>query len=372
MQFNLLNTLVILGSLQGFLLALVFITNKKFRKKSNLHLALLIFVLSLLNLVNALRETQWGKGVAILDFLPVYWFYLIPFTLYFFIHYLLHPDYQFNKRDYLFLLPVGIHFSFRLVLFFLFMTKYEWLMEHRQLIRVCGNYFEIGAMVFTLVVLVIDLRKLNNYQSHLVDNYADIESQSLNWVKYTMLASLVLWTLWAFPFLLDAPSRIWYYPLFLGQGLITYWLGYVMYAKRDLFETSEILSEKALHPPSETTTELSNRTDEHYEKLLRLIEEEKLFKNPELSMTLLAAKMQLSNGYLSQIINQKEGKNFFEFINTYRVEEVKKNLGDPAFDHFSILGIALEAGFKSKSTFNAVFKKMTGQTPSAYKRGLEE
>ena len=87
-------------------------------------------------------------------------------------------------------------------------------------------------------------------------------------------------------------------------------------------------------------------------------------------MTLLAAKMKLSNGYLSQIINQKEGKNFFDFINGYRVEEVKRNLANPNFDHFSILGIGLEAGFKSKSTFNAVFKKMTGHTPTAYKRLL--
>ncbi|MEL6256529.1 MAG: helix-turn-helix domain-containing protein [Bacteroidota bacterium] len=80
--------------------------------------------------------------------------------------------------------------------------------------------------------------------------------------------------------------------------------------------------------------------------------------------------MKLSNGYLSQIINQKEGKNFFDFINGYRVEEVKRNLADPNFDHFSILGIGLEAGFKSKSTFNAVFKKMTGHTPTAYKKLL--
>ena len=371
MQFSLFNTLVILGSLQGFLLALVFVTNKKFRKKSNLYLALLIYALSQLNLLNAIRETQWGKGAAILEFLPVYWFYLIPFTLYFFIHYLLNPDYKFQKRDYLLLLPFVLHFTYRLTLFCLYLIENEWLMEHLQLFWVCGNYFEIGAMIFTLIILVVDLRKLNDYQKQLVDNYSDIESQSLNWLKYTLLASLVLWSLWALPFLLDAPSRTYYYPLFLGQALITYWLGYMMYSKRDLFEASEILSEKVLQPFTESAPELSNKTDEHYQKLLQMIKDEKLFKNPDLSMTLLAAKMQLSNGYLSQIINQKEGKNFFEFINSYRIEEVKKNLADPAFDHFSILGIALEAGFKSKSTFNAVFKKMTGQTPSAYKKGLE-
>ena len=80
--------------------------------------------------------------------------------------------------------------------------------------------------------------------------------------------------------------------------------------------------------------------------------------------------MDLSKGYLSQIINQKEGKNFFDFINHYRVEDVKEKLNDDAYSHFSILGVALEAGFKSKSTFNAVFKKMTGMTPSQFKRKI--
>ena len=85
-------------------------------------------------------------------------------------------------------------------------------------------------------------------------------------------------------------------------------------------------------------------------------------------MDTLAEKMDLSNGYLSKIINQKEGKNFYEFINTYRIKAVKRNLNTPTYSHYSILGIGLEAGFKSKSTFNAVFKKMTGMTPSAYKK----
>ena len=367
-----INNLVILGSLQGFLLALVFITNKKFNRRSNQYLALLIFVLSLMNLLNVYRDMENGRFFqeGLLGYLPLYWFYLIPFSLYYFVHYLLNPDYQFKRKEYWFLLPFVLHFIYRLILSYWYLTSSPILEQYKGIFWGCNDVFEVVAMVMTLAVLVINIKKLQRYQNQLTDNYADIESQSLNWLKYTLIASLVLWSLWAIPFLLDAPDRSYYYPLFLGQSLIMYWLGYVMYSKSDLFEISEILTEEAKEESG--NGELSQKTDEHYQKLLELIETEKLFKNPDLSMTLLAGRMKLSNGYLSQIINQKEGKNFFDFINTYRVEEVKQNLTDSAYDHFSILGIALEAGFKSKSTFNAVFKKMTGHTPTAYKKLLQQ
>lgn len=241
--------------------------------------------------------------------------------------------------------------------------------DGEEILQICSNFFEIFAMACTLIVLVLNIRKLNIYQKQLVNTYSNIESQSLTWLRNTLIVSLVLWALWVVPLFMDnGTGRELYYPLFLGQAFVMYWLGYAIYSRRDLFENDEILSEEA--KAEKSMPEPSSKTNEHYQKLLTLIEEEKLFKNPELSMTLLAAKMKLSNGYLSQIINQKEGKNFFDFINSYRVEEVKKNLTDPNFDHFSILGIGLEAGFKSKSTFNAVFKKMTGKTPTAYKRLL--
>jgi len=70
---------------------------------------------------------------------------------------------------------------------------------------------------------------------------------------------------------------------------------------------------------------------------------------------------------LSRVINEHFGRNFFDFINGYRVAEVKRKILDPAYAHFSLLGIAFESGFNSKSAFNRVFKKITGQTPSQFK-----
>ena len=101
---------------------------------------------------------------------------------------------------------------------------------------------------------------------------------------------------------------------------------------------------------------------------MKLMHEEKLYTDVELTLQNLSERLGISPGYLSRIINEKEDKNFFEFVNSYRVKDVKEKLVDEEYGHYSILGIALESGFKSKSTFNTVFKKLTGQTPSSYQK----
>ena len=98
------------------------------------------------------------------------------------------------------------------------------------------------------------------------------------------------------------------------------------------------------------------------------MEKEKPYLNADLSLPLLATKLQIPPHILSRLINEKFKLNFFDFINSYRVEEVKTKLNSSKFDSLSLLGIALESGFNSKSAFNRVFKKFTGLTPSEYKK----
>lgn len=75
---------------------------------------------------------------------------------------------------------------------------------------------------------------------------------------------------------------------------------------------------------------------------------------------------------ISQSINREEGVGFNDFVNQYRVEDVKEKLSDPSFTHLTMLGIAESAGFKSGSVFNTAFKKYTGTTPSKYKKSLSQ
>ncbi len=104
--------------------------------------------------------------------------------------------------------------------------------------------------------------------------------------------------------------------------------------------------------------------------LLDKMEREKLYKDPDITLPGLAEKVELSHHLLSQLINDRLGKNFNTFINEYRVAEVCRMLENPA-NRDKLLAIAYDAGFRSKSTFNAFFKKCTGKTPSEYRKSLD-
>ena len=105
------------------------------------------------------------------------------------------------------------------------------------------------------------------------------------------------------------------------------------------------------------------------EKLLHLMEHEQPWLEPELTLTELAHRLRTNPGLLSKVINAGCGQNFNDFVNAYRVQEARRKLADTRFAHYSLVGVALESGFNSKSTFNRVFRKVTGQAPSEVGRG---
>jgi AraC-like DNA-binding protein len=108
----------------------------------------------------------------------------------------------------------------------------------------------------------------------------------------------------------------------------------------------------------------------YLKRLLSFMEQEKPYLDAELTIQDLSAKINISKHHLTQILNNHLGKNFFTFVNEYRIDEVKRKLADPAFDHLTILGIAFDCGFNSKSSFNNIFKQYTGYTPSEYKKQI--
>ena len=104
------------------------------------------------------------------------------------------------------------------------------------------------------------------------------------------------------------------------------------------------------------------------DKLLRLMADEQPWLEPELTLTELAHRLRTHPALLSKVINAGCGQNFNDFVNTYRVQEARRKLADGRFAHYSLVGVALESGFNSKSTFNRVFKKLLGQAPSELMR----
>ena len=100
------------------------------------------------------------------------------------------------------------------------------------------------------------------------------------------------------------------------------------------------------------------------------METDKPFLNRDLSIHDLSIITGIPRHHITQVLNEVHGKNFFTFINEYRVEEVIARFNDPANNNFTILAIAFDSGFNSKATFNSIFKLQTGMTPSEYREKL--
>lgn len=105
-----------------------------------------------------------------------------------------------------------------------------------------------------------------------------------------------------------------------------------------------------------------------YDQLKQLLETDKLYLNPELSLKTVADLLNTNTKYLSQVVNHQAGINFQQFINLYRVKEAKHKIVKDSFSNLTLYGIALQCGFKNKSTFYKVFKEVTGYTPKDFVR----
>lgn len=129
-------------------------------------------------------------------------------------------------------------------------------------------------------------------------------------------------------------------------------------------ETTTIHSGK----PKTTKTGLSESKIEDLAKsITALMEKEKIYQETELTLQQLAGKLQVPTYQVSQTLREGMKKNFYDLINSYRVEEAKRLLVDPRNNNYTILSVGFEAGFNSKTTFNTVFKKFTGLTPTEFR-----
>lgn len=371
-QVNIIDLIILFGVFQGAILAIVLLTTRRLQRRSNTFLAILLLVFSLVNLGNLSHNVD---SVKLILGLPLFYFTLIPVSLYFFVLYLIRPNYQFQRRDaLLFVLPaleIAHQFSYAIQYFWTGELQLEGFWNYKNI----NNLFELIALPATLYVIFHAIQQLKAYEKDLYDNYAEVEEKNLAWLRHTLLCGLGLVFIWMlvlyFDFQVSKKDMIFPKMAWIGLTIMICWIGYSMIIRQGLLDSPVFgiidTTTKDTPPPK---IELSSKTDEHYKNILDLFEADKIYKDSNLNLTILAEKAGLSKGYVSQIINQKRKQNFFEFVNAFRVEDVKQAMLHPASQHLSILGIAQNAGFKSKSTFNAVFKKTTGMTPSEYRKSV--
>jgi AraC-like DNA-binding protein len=131
-------------------------------------------------------------------------------------------------------------------------------------------------------------------------------------------------------------------------------------------ETVQDFRVLSLRPRYERSGLQKEQADKIHQDLERLVQSERVFKKEELTLAQLAKQLGVHPNYLSQVINSYEHKSFYDYINTLRVEEFKSQVLLPENSRYTLLSLAFECGFNSKTAFNRNFKKITGLSPSEY------
>lgn len=167
-------------------------------------------------------------------------------------------------------------------------------------------------------------------------------------------------------------SAIWVvYVLNLFDETVPYIVGPVLYSVVAYVISFIVISKdyisKIDQTKYKTTTVSEEQSRQLYSRVLELVENEKQYQNPELTLKSMSKDLNVTTQTLSMVINQRSGKNFNSFINYYRIEESKQLLHSKEFKNHTMAAIAFEVGFNSISSFNTAFKKQTGKTPVAFK-----
>lgn len=202
---------------------------------------------------------------------------------------------------------------------------------------------------------------------HEVSNMEDV---NISWVRFFMGVFLLVNAFFLFSLFatihLQGGDWLWR-SVALTFSLSIFALGYKGILQKEIFDTRH---QEEQEPPEQHVSPVP-KDESLIRQVTGFMEERKLYLDPELTLSMLARELNMSRSQLSQLINDGIGDNFYDFVNKYRVEEVKKLMADPKFNNYNVLGLALEAGFKSKSTFNLIFKRFTGLTPTEYRRSID-
>jgi len=352
--------------IQGFVFGAVWLFTKKYRARSTYFLVALIAIYSLNNLQYYLLDTGIISFANFYTYLYVCYSFLMPPLFLFYGLSIIEPKLRISNGRKLLFLPFIVSFllasAFKIDVIFLGATP-----EYTPFLGNLVFRSELLAILFSIIVVTYLIIKINGFVKKQQFSIQKIQPQ-LQWFKVILLFQLFAIIVWGSSEVAFAneSENFYFYPVWIIIAIIIYWMGHVGIYKYGVHEERKKIR-KISHARNHSISEAKPKTA-HISDLEQFIIQESNFLNPSLSLELVATKMNLSKGYLSKLINTELGMSFSEYLSQLRVEEAKKHLANPAFANYTLVAIGLEAGFNSKSAFNATFKKYTGLTPSEFKR----
>jgi AraC-like DNA-binding protein len=348
--------------------AFFLIFHKKGRRISNMIFSVFLFS----------KALCFSRGIfmkypeQVFNFLPEAFYVTISFefllgpALYFYVRSLAYRDFKFKKIHLLHLIPFLLHWIFMTFNFYIYSPEVQKeLLVNRQVLNIY-EYHTITVLIYVhfMAYTGVCLYVLSGYKNRLKELYSSIEHVRLSWLNMITFAFLCIWGISFINYIarffgiyISIIPQISIFLIFLFGNIIVY----KGLKHPDIFNGIE---EKPKYAQSKLTAEKSKI---HLDTLLDYMKKHRPYLTPGISIEELSQKLSIHPRYISQEINFYLNKNFYDFINEYRIEEAKNLFSDPANKKKTILEILYEVGFNSKSVFNNAFKKHTGVTPTEFR-----
>ncbi|WP_109435061.1 AraC family transcriptional regulator [Aquimarina sp. AU119] len=362
---------------QGFIFGFAILFSPFYKSQVNNYLGYAILVLASL-MLNVYLDAidvfvKYPKFMILYD---IEWVFLFP--VFFFLYFLksINHDLGMSKKLFWLYMP----FIFSVVINVIFNLEYAYSWKYKELVYdLIFDFQELGyySFNFILVIWSYKILKEEKYRMH----------PNSRWLKKLCVWIFFLVTSWIIIDIIDMIFNIGYE---IGISIIctvasvfVFWVVYYgIYTLKLTNDQKNIISDVNNGTLHVNLTEVHDNTQQevptntgasfsednrYFLKLENLLQNDHIYRDPNLSQEIIAKLLNISSGYLSQIVNDITKKNFTVYINSYRVKEVKDMILNAEFDKYSLLAIGLEAGFKSKTTFYTSFKKETGLTPSQFR-----
>ena len=356
--------------LQGIIFSgLLLVRAYRKRSVSDLWLGVLLLIMCsslvvhFIGFANVYDNNQW------LTYFPFELIFALAPTIYLYVQTLTNSKRELRLKDFLFFVPSLFFWLYSFILFSQDMEFKEWFGNNLE--NQIDLTIKVILFIWNAVFLFASIQYYREYRSWLNENYSDTEIIKFNWLRNFLYIFAIIFLLES---IFDAISFFYLftyiqaYFLRLVIAVATYYLAVAGYLRSETIDLN--FSPKEIEPlETETLQEQRDQTEKlesTKDKLKRFMDSEKPYLDSQLTLKELSKQLGTNTTILSHTINKGFSKNFNDFVNEYRVEEIKKILLADSNSEKTFLGVALANGFNSKATFNRAFKKFTGTSPKKF------